>query len=82
MIIHAEQNALLIAGPASHGAELFVWGKPICARCAGLVIQAGISRVIAVDPETDKNSKWYETGKLAIEMFKEAGITTVLINMK
>ena len=30
----------------------------------------------------DKNSKWYETGKLAIEMFKEAGITTVLINMK
>ncbi len=82
MIIHAEQNALLIAGPASQEAELFVWGKPICARCAGLVIQAGISRVIAVDPETDKNSKWYETGKLAIEMFKEAGITTVLINMK
>ena len=50
MIIHAEQNALFIAGSAAEGGDFFVWGKPICSRCAGLIIQAGISRVVAEDP--------------------------------
>ena len=75
MIIHAEQNALIIAGTQAKGASLYVWGKPICARCAVIIIQAGIDRIIAVNPEDeiDKDSEWIEPGKLAMKMFREAG---------
>src|SRR5438552_4149907 len=51
MIAHAEQNALLIAGTAAQGAQMFVFGKPVCARCAGLIIQSGIRRVTASNPK-------------------------------
>ena len=73
MIIHAEQNALLIAGSRAKGASLYVWGKPICARCAVLIIQAGIKRIIATNPEDeiDNNSPWYKSGVLAVKMFTE-----------
>lgn len=73
MIIHAEQNALLIAGSRAKGASLFVWGKPICARCAVLIIQAGIERIIATHPQDEiaQNSTWYKSGVLALKMFKE-----------
>jgi dCMP deaminase len=74
MIIHAEQNALLIAGASAQGAELFVYGKPVCARCAGVIIQSGIRRVVSVNPEIDRESTWYETGCRAVEMMREAGV--------
>lgn len=76
MIIHAEQNALLTAGTRAKGATLYVWGKPICSRCAVVIIQAGISRIVLTNPEDekDKASIWYTKGVLAIKMFKEAGI--------
>ena len=74
MIIHAEQNALLTAGRGAQGGEIFVWGKPVCSRCAGLIIQAGISRVVGVNPKVDKGSKWHETGLRAVEMLKEAKV--------
>jgi deoxycytidylate deaminase len=56
-----------------NAASLYVWGKPICARCAVLIIQAGIKRIIATNPEDemDKNSPWYKSGVLAVKMFTE-----------
>lgn len=75
MIVHAEQNALVIAGQAARGATIYVRGKPICARCAGLIIQAGVARVVAIDPgKSDRNSKWRRTGMLAVEMLREANL--------
>lgn len=73
MIIHAEQNALLITGSRAKGASLYVWGKPICNGCGVLIIQAGIERIVAPDPEDeiDKNSTWYKLGVLAVKMFEE-----------
>jgi dCMP deaminase len=74
-VVHAEQNAIIAGGSRSEGGTLYVWGKPICARCAGSIIQAGIKRVVAPSPESVKpKSKWYQTGKYAYEMFLEAGI--------
>ncbi|MDP1637147.1 MAG: dCMP deaminase family protein [Candidatus Nitrotoga sp.] len=75
LIVHAEQNALIAAGDKANGATIYVWGKPVCARCAGAIIQAGIKRVVAMSPDTvDKQSKWYKTGKFSIEMFEEADV--------
>lgn len=71
MIIHAEQNALLIAGSRAQGASLYVWGKSICARCAVVIIQAGIESIIATDPKDELSSKWRRSGNRAIRMFNE-----------
>lgn len=74
-IVHAEQNAIIAAGSRSEGATLFVWGKPICARCAGSIIQAGIKRVVALNPKSlPSDSNCRETGIYADEMFTEAGV--------
>ena len=77
MIVHAEVNALIAAGGRAVGATIYVWGKPVCARCAGLIIQAGVKRVVALAPESvPSDSNWRKTGEIAHEMFKEAGIQT------
>ena len=78
LIVHAEQNALIAAGARAQGATIYVWGKPVCARCAGLMIQAGIKRVVALDPSlSDPSSKWTRLAKLSDEIFQEAGVETV-----
>jgi len=75
LIVHAEQNAIIAAGSRSEGATLYVWGKPICARCAGSIIQAGVKRIVALSPESvEKKSKWHKTGQYALQMFAEAGV--------
>lgn len=81
LIVHAEQNALIAAGSKAEGATLYVWGKPVCARCAGAIIQAGVKRVVAVSPNSVAvSSKWHESGNLSLEMFKEAGIQVEFYN--
>lgn len=77
LVVHAEQNALIAAGSRTQGSTVYVWGKPICARCAGAIIQAGVKRVVALTPEGgDAASKWVRSGKIAAKMFEEAGIET------
>ncbi len=74
LVVHAEVNAIIAAGSRAFGSTIYVWGKPICARCAGSIIQAGIKRIVALQPG-DSNSKWDRSGKTAYDMFIEAGIT-------
>jgi dCMP deaminase len=75
LIVHAEQNALIAAGSRSTGSTLYVWGKPVCARCAGSIIQAGVKRVVALNPDSvEAGSKWHKTGKVAHQIFQEAGV--------
>jgi dCMP deaminase len=82
LIVHAEQNALVAAGSRARGATLYVWGKPICARCAGPIIQAGIERVVALSPDSvNVDSAWQKTGKFAHQMFVEAGVKVDFFNV-
>lgn len=74
IVVHAEVNAIIAAGSRARGATLYVWGKPICSRCAGPIIQAGIKKVVCLKPEIGTDSKWDKSGKIAEKMFKEAGI--------
>lgn len=74
LIVHAEVNAIIAAGSRSERATLYVWGKPVCARCAGPIIQAGIARVVALNPESEKSTRWRALGKKAVAMFKEAEV--------
>ena len=75
LVVHAEQNALIAAGSRSQGSTVYVWGKPICARCAGAMIQAGVKRVVALSPDVgEQTSKWARSGKFAEQMFAEARV--------
>ena len=74
MIVHAEVNAILAAGIRAQGSTIYVWGKPVCSHCAGVIIQAGVKRVVAKNPESETSQTWRDSGKLAFDMFNEAGI--------
>ena len=74
MTVHAEENALLVARRSAEGAEIFVHGKPVCPRCAGSIIQAGIIRVVAAAPAEGTDSHWDKVGQLATSMFAEARV--------
>ncbi|MGH6662188.1 MAG: dCMP deaminase family protein [Rhodospirillales bacterium] len=73
MVVHAEQNALMFAGPRAEGCTLYVHPLPPCARCAVLVIQAGIVRVVCDQPDFD-HPRWGEQARIADTMFREAGL--------
>jgi dCMP deaminase len=79
MIVHAEQNALLCARSGARKGTLYVFGKPVCPRCAVLIIQAGVKRVLGIqpDPKSNPDSDTHESGVISLTMFGEAGIEFV-----
>jgi dCMP deaminase len=66
--VHAEANALLFAGfERTNGATLYVTHAP-CRSCVGLIINAGIKRVVFVDAYGDwKTSKRLNEAGVLIE---------------
>jgi dCMP deaminase len=74
MVVHAEVNAVLIAGRSTAGGTVYVHGLPVCPRCASVLIQAGIGRAVAKAPLPGSDLKWDKDGLIALEMFNEAGI--------
>lgn len=76
MVVHAEQNVLLCSGARARGGTIYVFGKPVCPRCAVLLIQAGIARVIGIqpDPKKNPNSDTHKDGIISLKMFQEADV--------
>jgi dCMP deaminase len=71
---HAEENAILQAaryGPPIEGATLYAKMTP-CYRCAMMIIQVGIKRVVA--------AKKYHADELSREFFQEAGVELVVLD--
>jgi dCMP deaminase len=75
-IVHCERNALLFANKSMIGCTLYTWPFMSCAACAGMVIQAGISRCVA---PTNDNPRWKDEFALATEMFSESGVALELV---
>ena len=73
MVVHAEQNALLFAGPQAQGCTLYVTPLPPCARCGVIIIQAGIQRVVSPTPDKSKEP-WKTQSEISELMFGEAGV--------
>lgn len=74
-VVHAEVNAIIAAGLRAQGSTIYVWGKPVCSHCAGAIIQSGVKRVVSLSPESEPAaSVWRESGEIAFDMFKEAGL--------
>ena len=74
-IIHAEVNAILSARGSIEKCTLYTWPFPTCDRCSVLVIQAGISRVVApklIEPR--HMDKWGPAIQKSETYYKEAGV--------
>ncbi len=71
LVVHCERNAIIFAQRDLSGCTLYTWPFMSCAPCAGMVIQAGITRVVA--PQND-NPRWVADFELSRQMFNEAKV--------
>lgn len=74
LVIHAEQNSILFACRDLSGCSIAVWPFQPCSKCAGIIIQSGIKRVIAPNASEDVLSRWKEDLELSTQLFKEADV--------
>ena len=74
--IHAEMNAVLFAGRPLTGCTIYVTHPP-CARCAAVLIQAGIRRVVTTDRAL--GAHWAAELASSERMLREAGVQVVSI---
>lgn len=72
MVVHAEANAILTAREPLHGYTLYST-LMTCNECAKLIIQAGISQVVAPRPADGREQP------VAMQMYEEAGVTVTLL---
>ncbi len=75
LTIHAEENAILFARGAAAGCSLYVSMRP-CAKCAAIIVQAGLAEVVAPAPTADR---WKDSAELARRIMLEAGLKVRLI---
>lgn len=71
IIVHGEINAILFANKSVSGCTLYTIPFEPCPRCAGLIIQSGIKRVVA---PKNTNDRWEDEFKITRQLFKEAKI--------
>lgn len=78
MVVHAEVNAVLFARRSLVGLTLYTWPIPSCSRCAAVVIQSGISKVVYPHPNERAIDLWKRMNcDLTIALFSEAHVRTV-----
>tara|TARA_B110000444_G_scaffold206446_1_gene199970 strand:- start:4372 stop:4827 length:456 start_codon:yes stop_codon:yes gene_type:complete len=74
-VVHAEMNCIYNAaanGISLKDSTLYIHGLPVCSDCALGIIQAGVSRVVAISGSTP--DRWKEAIDKTNEIFKEAGV--------
>lgn len=79
---HSESNAIAQSaknGQKTDGCTIYVTLFP-CSSCAGMIVNAGIKRVVCNDRPTLDNEKYRESWGIAIKIFEEAGIQVDFIN--
>jgi len=71
VIVHAEANAILFANKDLSGYTIYTYPFQPCSRCAGLIIQSGIKRVVTVK---DDNPRWKKDFYTSEQILLEAGV--------
>lgn len=72
IVVHGEINAILFANKPVEGCTLYTIPFEPCPRCAGLIIQSRIKRIVS---PKNTNSRWENDFKISRLLFAEAGIT-------
>jgi dCMP deaminase len=80
MIVHCERNAIIFGDRLRiQGGTLYTWPFMSCSVCAGMVIQAGITRCVAPAIPDHLKERWAEDMAIAEMQFKEAGVQLTII---
>ena len=81
LTVHAELNAILVAGHRAKGATIYVWPSfdipNVCHECAKSVIQSGITRVVGYTPspeDKERAKRWSDSISIARMMLTEAEV--------
>lgn len=69
MVVHAESNALLFSSSDLECCTIYTYPFMPCPTCAGMIIQAGINRVVSYKTNTVRWAQEFETSR---KMFEEA----------
>ena len=77
MVVHAERNAIIDAKRDLSGLTLYVWPLMPCSVCAAMIVQTGVSEVIATTPDNERLAASCHFD-LTEAMFAEAGITLTM----
>jgi dCMP deaminase len=78
-VVHAETNAIVTAKERLDGCTLYTSPLPPCPACAGLIIQAGIKRIVSRVRLTQARAGWLEAYGTSKTMFCEAGVHTEIV---
>jgi len=81
MILHAEVNAILFARRPLEGCTIYTWPFLSCCRCAAVIIQSGITKVVTLLLENELTKRWYKELEVARKLYREAGVEVVEINL-
>lgn len=80
-VVHGEANAILAARERLDGYTLYSVALPknhgICASCATLIIQAGITRVVTIDEGV--TDRWEDETNQGERLFAEAGVVLSVV---
>jgi dCMP deaminase len=83
-VVHAEENCVYNAGRIGsklEGADLYVFGLPVCCGCARGVVQAGVVRVIQCH-EFPVADRWLASCVDAKALMTECKIEQVHVNVR
>lgn len=72
MVVHAEQNAIVNAIAPVDNCTIYISSLPPCSKCAGLIINAGLQRVVFRKREIPQ--RWRDSVNMSLLMFKEAEV--------
>jgi dCMP deaminase len=73
IIVHAENNALMFAKRPLDGCTIYTFPFMPCPRCAGMIIQSGIKRVVSYRNTVDRH-RWELDFQISRELLTEANI--------
>lgn len=78
-IVHAEANAVAFAKRDLTGCTIYTTPFQPCSSCAGLIVQSGITRVVAPPTPLDKADRWKDSFDAAKLIFSESGVTLHIV---
>lgn len=71
IIVHGEMNAILFANRSLKDCTLYTYPFMPCPRCASIIIQAGIRRVVSYNNMPDR---WKNDFEISTTLFSESGV--------
>lgn len=71
IIVHGEMNAILFANRSLTDCTLYTYPFMPCPRCASIIIQAGINRVVSYN---NMPERWKSEFDTSMNLFKESNV--------